>query len=131
MLQPHGELKVSLTEEQLNGSQRVLLDQVISAEECRQLQRLSNVSPSPPSSQLPAPPAASMMQLLLFSGSSPERRRLQREALPSLSWRDVPGCDCPQGLEGLRLLIQVSSYSFRILTVICTFCSWARRERSR
>lgn len=33
-----------MSEEQLNGSQRVLLDKVISADECRQLQRLSNVS---------------------------------------------------------------------------------------
>lgn len=38
---------VSLSEQQLNGSQRVLLDGVISADQCRQLQRLSNVSPDP------------------------------------------------------------------------------------
>lgn len=35
---------VSMSEEQLNGSRRVLLDKVVSADECRQLQRLSNVS---------------------------------------------------------------------------------------
>uniref|UniRef100_H3C4V5 procollagen-proline 3-dioxygenase n=1 Tax=Tetraodon nigroviridis TaxID=99883 RepID=H3C4V5_TETNG len=35
---------VSLSEQQLNGSQRVLLDGVISADQCRQLQRLSNAA---------------------------------------------------------------------------------------
>lgn len=33
-----------MTEKQLNGSQRVLLDKVISGDECSELQRLSNVS---------------------------------------------------------------------------------------
>lgn len=33
-----------MSDKQLNGSQRVLLDKVISDDECRELQRLSNVS---------------------------------------------------------------------------------------
>lgn len=37
---------MSMSEKQLNGSQRVLLDQVISEDECGELQRLSNVSPA-------------------------------------------------------------------------------------
>lgn len=38
------DIRVSMTEKQLNGSQRVLLDKVISEDQCRELQRLSNVS---------------------------------------------------------------------------------------
>lgn len=38
------DIRVSMTDKQLNGSQRVLLDKVISEDECRELQRLSNVS---------------------------------------------------------------------------------------
>lgn len=37
-------IKVTMTSKQLNGSQRVLLDGVISDDECRELHRLSNVS---------------------------------------------------------------------------------------
>lgn len=39
-----GDIKVTMTASQLNGSQRVLLDGVTSEDECRELQRLSNVS---------------------------------------------------------------------------------------
>lgn len=39
-------VRVTMTSKQLNGSQRVLLDEVISDDDCRELQRLSNVSPS-------------------------------------------------------------------------------------
>lgn len=42
---------LSLTGQQLNGSGRVLLDRVISADQCRQLQRLSDVSPRPERSE--------------------------------------------------------------------------------
>lgn len=47
----YDDIKVTMTSKQLNGSQRVLLDKVISDDECRELQRLSNVSHSslPPS----------------------------------------------------------------------------------
>ncbi|KAM6947666.1 prolyl 3-hydroxylase 1 [Lycodopsis pacificus] len=38
----HDDIKVTMTANQLNGSQRVLLDGVISEDECRELQRLSN-----------------------------------------------------------------------------------------
>ncbi|TNM88330.1 hypothetical protein fugu_004584, partial [Takifugu bimaculatus] len=38
------DIRVSMTEKQLNGSQRVLLDKVISEDECRELQRLSNAA---------------------------------------------------------------------------------------
>lgn len=41
----YDDIKVTMTSKQLNGSQRVLLDKVISDDECRELQRLSNVSP--------------------------------------------------------------------------------------
>ncbi|KAM4741936.1 prolyl 3-hydroxylase 1 [Anableps anableps] len=37
-------IKVTMTSKQLNGSQRVLLDEVISDDECRELQRLSNAA---------------------------------------------------------------------------------------
>ncbi|XP_037534475.1 prolyl 3-hydroxylase 1 [Nematolebias whitei] len=40
----YDDIKVTMTSQQLNGSQRVLLDQVISSDECRELQRLSNVA---------------------------------------------------------------------------------------
>ncbi|XP_031731817.1 prolyl 3-hydroxylase 1 isoform X2 [Anarrhichthys ocellatus] len=39
----HDDIKVTMTANQLNGSQRVLLDGVISEDECRELQRLSNL----------------------------------------------------------------------------------------
>lgn len=42
----------------LNGSQRVVMDGVISAEECRELQRLTNVREAP-SPQGPASPSPS------------------------------------------------------------------------
>lgn len=38
------DIKVTMMSKQLNGSQRVLLDGVITDDECRELQRLSNVS---------------------------------------------------------------------------------------
>uniref|UniRef100_A0A674MBB1 procollagen-proline 3-dioxygenase n=1 Tax=Takifugu rubripes TaxID=31033 RepID=A0A674MBB1_TAKRU len=38
------DIRVSMTDKQLNGSQRVLLDKVISEDECRELQRLSNAA---------------------------------------------------------------------------------------
>uniref|UniRef100_A0A8D3BUU1 procollagen-proline 3-dioxygenase n=1 Tax=Scophthalmus maximus TaxID=52904 RepID=A0A8D3BUU1_SCOMX len=38
------DIKVTMTSTQLNGSQRVLLDGVISGDECRELQRLSNTA---------------------------------------------------------------------------------------
>lgn len=38
------DIKLTMTANQLNGSDRVLLDGVISDDECRELQRLSNVS---------------------------------------------------------------------------------------
>ncbi|KAK9528498.1 hypothetical protein VZT92_012652 [Zoarces viviparus] len=38
----HDDIKVTMTANQLNGSQRVLLDGVISEDQCRELQRLSN-----------------------------------------------------------------------------------------
>lgn len=41
-----------MTEERLNGSGRVLLDKVMSSDECRQLQRLSNVSAALDGSEL-------------------------------------------------------------------------------
>ncbi|MEQ2298531.1 Prolyl 3-hydroxylase 1 [Ameca splendens] len=37
-------IKVTMMSKQLNGSQRVLLDEVISADDCRELQRLSNAA---------------------------------------------------------------------------------------
>lgn len=40
----YDDIKVTMTSQQLNGSERVLLDGVISDDECRELQRLSNVS---------------------------------------------------------------------------------------
>uniref|UniRef100_A0A8C4ECP8 procollagen-proline 3-dioxygenase n=1 Tax=Dicentrarchus labrax TaxID=13489 RepID=A0A8C4ECP8_DICLA len=40
----HDNIKVTMTPQQLNGSQRVLLDGVISDDECRELQRLSNAA---------------------------------------------------------------------------------------
>lgn len=40
----HDDIKVSMTAKQLNGSERVLLDGVVTDGECRDLQRLSNVS---------------------------------------------------------------------------------------
>jgi len=40
----HDNIKVTMTANQLNGSQRVLLDGVISEDECRELHSLSNVS---------------------------------------------------------------------------------------
>lgn len=40
----YDDIKVTMTSTQLNGSQRVLLDGVITDDECRELQRLSNVS---------------------------------------------------------------------------------------
>lgn len=40
----HGDIRLTMTAQQLNGSQRVLLDGVITDDECRELQRLSNVS---------------------------------------------------------------------------------------
>ncbi|XP_072239025.1 prolyl 3-hydroxylase 1 isoform X2 [Leuresthes tenuis] len=40
----HDDIKVSMTSMQLNGSQRVLLDGVISDDECRELHRLSNAA---------------------------------------------------------------------------------------
>ncbi|XP_040059615.2 prolyl 3-hydroxylase 1 [Gasterosteus aculeatus] len=39
-----GDIKVTMTASQLNGSQRVLLDGVTSEDECRELQRLSNAA---------------------------------------------------------------------------------------
>lgn len=50
--QSQDDVRVSMTGEQLNGSQRVLLDKVIAADECGQLQRLSNVSRTLHSSEL-------------------------------------------------------------------------------
>ncbi|XP_004069248.1 prolyl 3-hydroxylase 1 [Oryzias latipes] len=40
----YDDIKVTMTSKQLNGSQRVLLDKVISDDECRELQRLSNAA---------------------------------------------------------------------------------------
>lgn len=40
----YNDINVTMTSTQLNGSQRVLLDDVISEDECRELHRLSNVS---------------------------------------------------------------------------------------
>lgn len=40
----HGDVRLTMTAQQLNGSQRVLLDGVISEDECKELQQLSNVS---------------------------------------------------------------------------------------
>ncbi|CAJ1051909.1 prolyl 3-hydroxylase 1 [Xyrichtys novacula] len=40
----HDDIKVTMTSKQLNGSQRVLLDGVLSDDECRELQRLSNTA---------------------------------------------------------------------------------------
>lgn len=40
----YDDIKVTMTSQQLNGSERVLLDGVITDDECRELQRLSNVS---------------------------------------------------------------------------------------
>ncbi|XP_070815032.1 prolyl 3-hydroxylase 1 isoform X1 [Chaetodon trifascialis] len=40
----HDDVKVTMTSQQLNGTQRVLLDGVISADECRELQQLSNAA---------------------------------------------------------------------------------------
>lgn len=40
----YDDIKVTMTSKQLNGSQRVLLDGVISRDECVELHRLSNVS---------------------------------------------------------------------------------------
>lgn len=40
----HDDIKVSMTAKQLNGSERVLLDGVVTDGECRDLQRLSDVS---------------------------------------------------------------------------------------
>lgn len=40
----HDDIRLTMTAQQLNGSQRVLLDGVISDDECRELQQLSNVS---------------------------------------------------------------------------------------
>ncbi|KAG7467859.1 prolyl 3-hydroxylase 1 [Solea senegalensis] len=40
----HDNIKVTMTSKQLNGSQRVLLDGVISDDECRELQNLSNAA---------------------------------------------------------------------------------------
>ena len=37
-------IKVTMTHKQLNGTERVLLDGVTTDDECRDLQRLSNVS---------------------------------------------------------------------------------------
>uniref|UniRef100_A0AAQ5WXD0 procollagen-proline 3-dioxygenase n=1 Tax=Amphiprion ocellaris TaxID=80972 RepID=A0AAQ5WXD0_AMPOC len=41
---PFDNIKVTMTSKQLNGSQRVLLDGVITDDECRELQRLANVT---------------------------------------------------------------------------------------
>lgn len=41
-----------------------------------------------------------MTPLSLLSGSRSEGGRPPGEALSSLSWGDLPGPDCPQGLEG-------------------------------
>uniref|UniRef100_A0A665WX22 procollagen-proline 3-dioxygenase n=1 Tax=Echeneis naucrates TaxID=173247 RepID=A0A665WX22_ECHNA len=43
----YDDIKVTMVSKQLNGSQRVLLDGVISEDECRELHRLSNVSFKP------------------------------------------------------------------------------------
>uniref|UniRef100_UPI0037E7E46E prolyl 3-hydroxylase 1 n=1 Tax=Semicossyphus pulcher TaxID=241346 RepID=UPI0037E7E46E len=40
----YDDVKVTMTSKQLNGSQRVLLDGVVSDDECRELQRLSNAA---------------------------------------------------------------------------------------
>lgn len=40
----HDDIRLTMTAQQLNGSQRVLLDAVITDDECRELQQLSNVS---------------------------------------------------------------------------------------
>ncbi|XP_030584427.1 prolyl 3-hydroxylase 1 isoform X2 [Archocentrus centrarchus] len=40
----YNDIKVTMTSKQLNGSQRVLLDDVISEDECRELHRLSNAA---------------------------------------------------------------------------------------
>ncbi|XP_035988134.1 prolyl 3-hydroxylase 1-like isoform X2 [Fundulus heteroclitus] len=40
----HDNIKVTMMSRQLNGSQRVLLDEVISHDDCRELQRLANVA---------------------------------------------------------------------------------------
>lgn len=40
----YDDIKVTMTAKQLNGSQRVLLDDVLSEDECRELQRLSNAA---------------------------------------------------------------------------------------
>uniref|UniRef100_A0A1A7YAL0 procollagen-proline 3-dioxygenase n=1 Tax=Iconisemion striatum TaxID=60296 RepID=A0A1A7YAL0_9TELE len=41
---PYDNIRVTMTSRQLNGSQRVLLDGVISDDDCRELQRLSNAA---------------------------------------------------------------------------------------
>lgn len=40
----YDDIRVTMTSKQLNGSQRVLLDGVITEDECRELHHLSNVS---------------------------------------------------------------------------------------
>lgn len=101
-------------EEQLNGSRRVLLDKVISADECRQLQRLSNVSRTLGSSELSCSPAlggfAGAVQVLRLLSRSFTTLFLpvQAAALRGDGYRGTPSPHSPgemfQGVTVLKAL---------------------------
>lgn len=64
----HADIRLTMTAQQLNGSQRVLLDGVITDDECRELQRLSNVS-QPRFTQTSAKRTSVMEWIWLYSGA--------------------------------------------------------------
>lgn len=97
-----------MSEEQLNGSQRVLLDQVISADECRQLQRLSNVSWNLGSSELSCSPELVQVLRLLSCSFMTLFLPFQAAALRGDGYRGTPSPHSPgemfQGVTVLKAL---------------------------
>ncbi|KFP74818.1 Prolyl 3-hydroxylase 1, partial [Acanthisitta chloris] len=91
---------VTMNSKVLNGSQRVVVDGVLSAEECRELQRLTNVSTGMGRGCSGLPSCITPVTLLDFTGSCLSWGWLSGEDLSSHPQRDLLRRHRPQGPQG-------------------------------